>query len=46
MVVGIPKEMKDHEFRVALTPDAVQHLIAMGQEVLVENGAGAGSSEA
>jgi alanine dehydrogenase len=43
MVVGIPKEVKDNEFRVALTPNAVKHLIALGQEVLLENGAGEGS---
>ena len=43
MVVGIPKEVKDNEFRVALTPNAVKHLIAMEQEVLIENGAGVGS---
>ena len=43
MVIGIPKEVKDNEFRVALTPAAVMHLVAMGQEVFVENGAGEGS---
>lgn len=43
MIIGIPKEIKDHEFRVALTPDAVQVLIAKGQTVLVETHAGEGS---
>jgi len=43
MVIGIPKEVKDNEFRVALTPNAVKHLITMGQEVFIENGAGEGS---
>ena len=43
MVIGIPKEVKDHEFRVALTPDGVKQLIAGGQAVLVERGAGEGS---
>ena len=43
MVVGIPKEVKDNEYRVAVTPNAVKQLIAMGQEVLIENGAGVGS---
>ena len=43
MVIGIPKEVKDNEFRVALTPNAVQHLIGLGHEVLVEHGAGEGS---
>ena len=43
MIVGIPKEVKDNEYRVALTPNAVKHLIAMGHEVFIENGAGVGS---
>ena len=43
MVVGIPKEVKDNEFRVALTPLGVKNLVALGQEVLLENGAGEGS---
>ena len=43
MVVGIPKEIKDHEFRVALTPSGVRQLIVGGQAVLVEKGAGEGS---
>ena len=43
MVIGIPKEMKDHEFRVALTPDAVHQLATRGHAVLVESGAGVGS---
>ena len=43
MVIGIPKEVKDHEFRIALTPDAVKHLTSRGQVVLVEVGAGDGS---
>ena len=42
MVIGIPKEVKDHEFRVALTPSAVKQLTAGGQIVLVEKGAGLG----
>ncbi|RMH35340.1 MAG: alanine dehydrogenase [Nitrospirae bacterium] len=43
MIVGIPREIKDHEFRVALTPDAVQVLTAKGKTVLVETHAGEGS---
>ena len=43
MVIGIPRELKDNEFRVALTPNAVNHLTAGGQTVFVENGAGEGS---
>jgi alanine dehydrogenase len=44
MVVGVPKEIKDHETRVGLTPAGVYALKEAGHEVLVEAGAGAGSS--
>lgn len=44
MQVGIPRETKNREYRVALTPAGVQHLVAAGHEVLVETGAGAGSA--
>ena len=43
MVVGVPKEIKPAERRVALTPAGVQELVARGAEVLVEQGAGGGS---
>jgi alanine dehydrogenase len=43
-VVGVPVERKDGEHRVALTPDGVRELVAHGHRVLVERGAGAGSS--
>ncbi|RMG09257.1 MAG: alanine dehydrogenase [Planctomycetota bacterium] len=43
MIVGIPKEIKDNERRVALTPEGSARLVAAGQRVLVERGAGAGS---
>jgi alanine dehydrogenase len=43
MIVGVPREIKDHEYRVALTPAGVQALVAHGHQVLVETGAGAGS---
>ena len=43
MVVGVPKEIKDKEFRVALTPVGARILCRAGQEVLVEAGAGLGS---
>ena len=33
MNIGIPKELKDHEFRVALTPAGVDELIRNGHEV-------------
>jgi len=43
MNVGVPKEIKDHEYRVALTPAGVDALARAGHRVLVEAGAGAGS---
>ncbi len=43
MLVGLPKEIKDNEYRVGLTPGAVKMLIASGHQVLVEAGAGEGS---
>src|SRR5690606_20227075 len=43
MRIGVPRETKDHEYRVALTPDAARQLVARGHRVLVERGAGAGS---
>ncbi|MEO6199534.1 MAG: alanine dehydrogenase, partial [Cryobacterium sp.] len=44
MRVAIPKEVKNNEFRVAITPASVHDLVANGHEVLVETGAGDGSS--
>lgn len=44
MIIGIPKEIKDNENRVALPPHAVRELIRNQHVVLVEQGAGAGSS--
>ncbi len=41
MLIGIPREIKDHEYRVGATPDGVQVLAAAGHEVLVETAAGA-----
>lgn len=46
MVIGIPKEIKDHEYRVSVTPDGVKALREAGHEVLVEPSAGAGSGYA
>ncbi len=43
MRVGVPKEIKDHEYRVGLTPSSVAELIHHGHKVLVERGAGLGS---
>jgi alanine dehydrogenase len=42
MRIGVPKEIKVHEYRVGLTPAAVAELTARGHAVLVEAGAGAG----
>jgi len=44
MIVGVPSEVKTAECRVALTPDGVRELRALGHQVLVETGAGTGSS--
>lgn len=44
MRVGVPREVKNHEYRVAITPIGVHELVAHGHEVLVETGAGVGSS--
>jgi alanine dehydrogenase len=43
MHIGVPKEIKDREHRVALTPDGARQLVAHGHDVLVENQAGIGS---
>ncbi len=42
MIVGVPKEIKVHEYRVGLTPGSVREMVAAGHGVLVERGAGAG----
>ena len=44
MRIGIPAEVKDHEYRVAITPAGVHELVGRGHEVFVHAGAGAGSS--
>jgi len=43
MIVGVPKEIKDNEYRVAVTPAGAQQLTEQGHQVLVETGAGDGS---
>jgi len=43
MKVGVPKEVKNNEFRVGLVPASVRELTARGHAVLVETGAGAGA---
>ncbi len=44
MLVGVPKEIKVHESRVALTPEGVFELVRFGHKVVVEKGAGLGSA--
>jgi alanine dehydrogenase len=44
VIVGIPKEVKDNEYRVAATPEGVRELTRAGHDVVVEAGAGVGSS--
>lgn len=43
MLIGLPKEIKNQEFRIALTPYNVRRLVEAGHDVLVEKGAGEGS---
>lgn len=43
MIIGLPKEIKNNEFRVGLTPGAVSAYVRAGHTVLVEQGAGLGS---
>ena len=42
MIIGIPKEIKEQEFRVAMLPSATYQLIKRGHRVVVEKDAGAG----
>ncbi|HTX83354.1 MAG TPA: alanine dehydrogenase [Streptosporangiaceae bacterium] len=44
MKVGVPKEVKNHEYRVAITPAGVHELVRDGHEVYVQQNAGVGSS--
>ena len=44
MIIGVPKEIKKDEYRVALTPAGVRELTSAGHQVLIEQGAGVGSS--
>src|SRR6478735_8237602 len=43
MIVGVPKEIKEQEYRVALLPSAAYQLVKRGHQVLLEQGAGAGA---
>lgn len=42
MLIGVPKEIKNHEYRVGLTPESVTELVRSGHQVMVETGAGLG----
>jgi alanine dehydrogenase len=44
MRIAVPREIKNNEFRVAITPAGVHDLVSNGHEVLIETGAGVGSS--
>ena len=44
LIVGVPRELKEEEHRVAVTPDGVRELLHAGAEVLIERGAGVDSS--
>ena len=41
MLVGIPKEIKNHEYRIGMTPAGVRELVATGHQVLIEHNGGA-----
>jgi len=43
MIVGVPKEVKNNENRVAMVPDGVYEVVKMGHKVVIESGAGVGS---
>jgi len=45
MLIGTPKEIKNHEYRVGLTPESVAELVRHGHQVLVQAGAGEGIGE-
>ena len=42
MIIGVPKEIKNHEYRVGLTPRSVKEFINHGHKVLVQTNAGVG----
>ncbi|TAJ48071.1 MAG: alanine dehydrogenase [Herbiconiux sp.] len=44
MIIGVPKEIKNNEFRVAMTPSGVFELVRHGHSVLVQSGAGVGAA--
>ena len=44
MKVGVPKEVKNHEYRVAITPAGAHELVRDGHDVYIQQDAGTGSS--
>ena len=44
MIVGVPKEIKVHESRVAVTPEGVSEFVHAGHTVLIEDGGGMGQN--
>jgi alanine dehydrogenase len=42
MLIGVPKEIKNHEYRVGLTPAGVREMVQHGHKVMIETQAGAG----
>jgi len=44
MIVGVPKEIKNNEFRVSTTPAGVHQFVTAGHQVIVESNAGLGSA--
>ena len=44
MLIGVPKEIKTNENRVALAPAGVEALVSAGHDVVLETGAGEGSA--
>ena len=43
MIIGVPKEIKNNEFRVAITPAGVSEFVGRGHDIVIESGAGVGS---
>ena len=43
MLIGVPKEIKNHEYRIGMTPAGVRELVARGHQVMVQTDGGAGT---
>ena len=44
MIIGVPKEIKNNEYRVAITPSGVREFVKNGHNVVIETNAGSGSA--